>query len=96
VEDVVAPYVALLECDARSEVVDICSGQGIALLDVIRIMNQLAGYEIEVRVNPEFVRENDVPRLVGSDVKLRSLVKLPPPRPFAETLKRMYEARDAS
>jgi nucleoside-diphosphate-sugar epimerase len=96
VEDVVAAYVALLECDARSEVVNICSGQGIALLDVIRIMNQLAGYEIEVRVNPEFVRENEVPRLVGSDAKLRSLVKLPAPRPFAETLKRMYEARDDS
>ena len=62
------------------------------MLDVVRIMNQLAGYEIEVRVNPEFVRENEVPRLVGSNAKLRSLVSLPAPRPFAETLKRMYEA----
>jgi GDP-6-deoxy-D-talose 4-dehydrogenase len=94
VDDVVAAYVALLESDVHSQVVNICSGQGIALLDVIRIMNQLAGYEIEVRVNPAFVRENDVSRLVGSDAKLRSLVKLPVSRPFAQTLKRMYEARD--
>ena len=96
VEDVVAAYVALLESDVRSEVVNICSGRGIALLEVIRIMNQLAGYRIEVRVNPEFVRENEVPRLVGSDAKLRSLLKLPTPRPFADTLKRMYEALDES
>jgi GDP-6-deoxy-D-talose 4-dehydrogenase len=96
VEDVVAAYVALLEGNAHSEVVNICSGRGIALLDVIRIMNQLASYEIEVRINPEFVRENEVPRLVGSDTKLRSLVKLPPSRPFRETLKRMYEAQDES
>ena len=96
VEDVVTAYMALLESDAHSEIVNICSGQGIALLDVIRTMNHLAGYEIEVRVNPEFVRENEVPHLVGSNAKLHSLVKLPPPRPFAETLKRMYEAPDES
>jgi nucleoside-diphosphate-sugar epimerase len=96
VDDVVAAYMALLESGVRSEVVNICSGQGIALLDVVRIMNQLAGYEIEVRVNPEFVRENEVPRLVGNNAKLRSLVELPAVRPFAETLKRMYEVRDES
>src|SRR5271169_5022237 len=96
VDDVVAAYMALLESDVHSEVVNICSGHGIALLDVIRIMNELAGYEIEVRVNPEFVRENEVPCLVGSNAKLRRLVNLPSPRPFAETLRRMYEAHDAS
>ncbi|HEY4932992.1 MAG TPA: NAD-dependent epimerase/dehydratase family protein [Terriglobales bacterium] len=96
VDDVVAAYVALLESDARSEIVNICSGRGIALLEVVRIMNHLAGYEIEVRVNPEFVRENEVPRLVGSNERLRSLAKLPASRPFAETLKRMYEAQAES
>jgi nucleoside-diphosphate-sugar epimerase len=96
VDDVVAAYMALLESDVRAEIVNICSGQGIALLDVVRIMNELAGCEIEVRVNPEFVRQNEVPRLVGSNAKLHRLVKLPPSRPFAETLKRMYEAPDES
>ena len=56
------------------------------------MMNEIAGYEIEVRVNPEFVRENEVPRLVGSTTKLRTLAKLPPPRPFTDTLRRMYES----
>jgi GDP-6-deoxy-D-talose 4-dehydrogenase len=55
-------------------------------------MNQIAGYEIEVRVNPELVRANEVPRLVGSNAKLRNLVQMPEPRPFSETLRRMYEA----
>ena len=96
VDDVVAAYMALLKSNVRSEIVNICSGQGIALLDVVRIMNQLAGYEIEVRVNPEFVRTNEVPRLVGSNTKLRRLVELPAPRPFGESLKRMFEARDES
>ena len=92
VEDVVAAYLALLESGVHSEIVNICSGRAIALMDIITIMKEIAGYEIEVRVNPEFVRDNEVPRLVGSAAKLRSLVQLPPPRPFAETLRRMYES----
>ena len=92
VEDVVQAYMALLESDARSEIVNLCSGRPLALLDVIAMMNEIAGYEIEVRVNPAFVRSNEVPRLIGSPAKLRRLVNLPPPRPFSETLRRMYEA----
>ena len=92
VEDVVSTYWALLESDARSEIVNICSGRAIALLEIIEMMNDIAGYKIEVRINPEFIRENDVPRLVGNPTKLRSLVETPPPRPFAETLRRMYKA----
>jgi nucleoside-diphosphate-sugar epimerase len=92
VEDVVATYLALLESDVRSEVVNICSGRAIALLDIVEMMNEIAGYKIEVRVNPEFVRENEVPRLIGSPAKLRSLLEIPRPRPFVETLRRMYEA----
>ena len=92
VEDVIAAYLALLGSNARSEVVNICSGRAIALLDIISMMNQIAGYEIAVRENPEFVRENEVLRLVGNPTKLRSLVSLPAPRPFSDTLRRMYES----
>lgn len=92
VEDVTAAYIALLESDARSEVVNICSGRAIALLDVLAMMNDIAGYEIEVRVNPMFVRENEVPRLVGNPAKLWRLVGRPPVRPFSDTLRRMYQS----
>ena len=91
VEDVVAAYVALLESDIHSEVLNICSGRDVALLEIVSMMNEIAGYEIEVRVNPEFVRDNEVPRLMGSLVKLRSMVTIPPFRPLRDTLRRMYE-----
>ena len=92
VEDVVASYVALLESDARSEVVNICSGRALALLDIVSMMQEIAGYEMEVRTNPEFIRVNEVARLVGSTAKLRSLVNIPAPRAFADTLRRMYKS----
>jgi nucleoside-diphosphate-sugar epimerase len=91
VEDVIAVYLALLESNTRSEVVNICSGRAIALLDIISMMNEIAGHEIEVRVNPKFVREIEVLRLVGNPAKLRGLVNVPAPRPFSDTLRRMYE-----
>ena len=96
VEDVVAAYVALLESDAHSEVVNICSGRDIALLEIISMMKDIAGYDIQVKVNPEFVRENEVPRLIGSPKKLRSLVTLPPARPFQETLRGMFDVSSSS
>jgi nucleoside-diphosphate-sugar epimerase len=91
-EDVVAAYVALLESQATSEIVNICSGRAIALLDIAAMMKEISGHDIEVRVNPDFVRDNEIPRLVGSPAKLRSLVTLSQPLAFPETLRRMYGA----
>jgi GDP-6-deoxy-D-talose 4-dehydrogenase len=96
VEDVVCAYMALVESDVKFEVVNVCSGRATALLDIIRLMNQIAGYEIEVRVNPSFVRTNEVPRLIGNPAKLRSFVNLPPPRSLAETLRKIYDAPSPS
>ncbi len=90
VNDVVAAYVALLESDAHSEIVNICSGTSISLRDVLSRMSALAGYEIEVKLNPELVRENEIHRLVGSNAKLKRLVGFVPSTPFAETLQRMF------
>lgn len=76
-ENVVLAYVAVLTSGAHSEIVNICSGRAILVLDIIKMMSGIAGYEIEVRTNPESVRENEVPRLVGNDAKLKSMVNLP-------------------
>lgn len=92
VEDVVDIYIILLGLGASSQVVNVCSGRTIALLDILEMMKQISGHDIQVRVNPEFVRVNEVPRLMGSTAKLSSLMRIPEPRPFGETLRRMYEA----
>lgn len=92
VDDVVSAYLALLDSDIRSEVINICSGRAVSLLEIVSIMNEIAGYNIQVRVNQEFVRENEVLRLVGNPARLRSLGSLPSPTPFRETLRRMYHS----
>jgi len=91
VRDTVDAYLALLESDAHSQVVNVCSGRAIALRTVLSEVGRLAGYEIEVRVNPAFVRANEIPVLRGSRARLESLVDCSQPRHLEETLAWMYE-----
>ena len=90
--DVVGAYVALAQSDVRSEIVNVCSGKAISLHAVLSMMNDLAGYEIEVVVNKEFVREHDIRQLAGDNSKLKRLIGFAPSTAFFDTLKRMYDA----
>lgn len=85
-------YEKLLKCEKNSEVVNICTGRGIKLLEVIDMMNEIAGYRIEVEVNPNFVRKDEIKSLTGSCEKLFSLIGNVEQCDFRETLKKMYEA----
>lgn len=87
---VVDAYRKLMESRAQGEVVNICSGRGMALGELIEAMNEIAGYEIEVRVNPAFVRANEVKQLIGSNEKLFSLIGEQRPDAIRETLIDMY------
>ena len=84
-------YKKLLECKANSEVVNISSNRGIKLLDVIDMMNEIAGYKIKVEVNPAFVRQDEIKSLTGSTQKLFGMIGKIEQKNFEETLKDMFE-----
>lgn len=90
VRDVAKAYEAIATGVTPGETFNICSGIGHSLKDVLDMMTAIAGYRIEVRVNPAFVRKNEVSRLVGSDARLRAKVDLAAPTPLRETLAWMY------
>ncbi|RZI41653.1 NAD-dependent epimerase/dehydratase family protein [Herbaspirillum sp. HC18] len=89
-------YRGLLEQDCAGETVNICSGRPYSLRSIIETMQEIAGYEIDVRVNPAFVRQSEVKTLVGSPDKLRALVPGLVPIPLEETLRWMYAAGTAA
>jgi len=72
VRDVAAAYVRLLESDASSEVVNICSGEAVSLQKIVSMAEQISGRSMDVRVNPKFVRANEIKRLAGDNLRLRS------------------------
>ena len=85
-------YEKLLLSEIKSDIVNIASNRGIKLLDVIEMMEHIAGYTIAVEVNPAFVRKNEIPTLTGSVDKLVSLLGETTQKPFMDTLKHMYNA----
>ena len=50
------------------------SGTATSLLSVIETLNGLAGYEIQVSINPDFVRSDEIKTLYGSPVLLEAAV----------------------
>lgn len=83
-------YKRLLESKARSEVINIASGRGIKLLDVIETMREISAQKIEVRVNPAFVRSDEIKSLTGSSTKLFSFIGEIEPKKFKVTLNEMF------
>ena len=85
-------YRLLLEEPCDGEVVNVCSGKPYSLRAIIASMQQIAGYEIDVRVNPAFVRASDVRTLVGVADKLHALVGSIDTIAFEDTLRWMYDS----
>lgn len=83
-------YEKLLHSDVKSEIVNICSNRVIALKEVIAMMNEIAGYEIAIRVNPAFVRQNEITKLSGSTTKLFALIGEVKQEDFKQCLRKMY------
>lgn len=90
VRSVVRAYRRLLEeCPAR-QTVNVCSGRTYALREILALMEEIAGYHIEVAVNAEYVRPSEVRRLCGDPSRLRRLIGDWHTPPLDETLRWMY------
>ncbi|MFC0400953.1 NAD-dependent epimerase/dehydratase family protein [Paraburkholderia rhizosphaerae] len=85
-------YRALLESDVAGETVNVCSERPYTLEQIVQMAREASGHDLEVRVNPAFVRQNEVKKLVGSAAKLRSLVPDAPIIDFDSTIKWMVTA----
>lgn len=90
VRDVARVYAKLVSLKPAGAILNICTGVGTSLNEVLDVMADIAGYRIEVRVNPAFVRANEVRRLVGSNQALRERIEFVPSSSLHETLAWMY------
>ncbi len=88
-------YAKLVEARAdprvRGEIFNICSGRGHSLQDVLSMMREISGHNPEIRVNPDFVRSNEIKTLVGSRKKLEHAIGVITDIPLIETLRWMYQ-----
>jgi nucleoside-diphosphate-sugar epimerase len=89
---VAAVYRRLLENDCAGETVNICSGRPYSLRAILDVMAEIAGHEIEVRINPAFVRRSEVKTLIGSVQKLQTLAGPLSIIPLDQTLRWMADS----
>ena len=92
VRTLVRIYRRLIESASGGDVYNVCSGIGHSLQDVIAIMHDLSGHNLEVVVNPTFVRKNEIRKLIGSHEKLEVAIGPVDSIPLQETLRWMLEA----
>lgn len=92
VRGVADAYARLLEAKgAVGSTFNICSGRAVSLRKVIDLVRAISGRNLDVRVNPAFVRPDEVKRLWGSPAKLEKTIGPLAMPPLEETLHWMLE-----
>jgi GDP-4-dehydro-6-deoxy-D-mannose reductase len=86
VRDVVQAYIALLEGPQPHGVFNVCSERGVAVGELLSVLRELSGVEIEVVRDPGRVRLNEIPRITGSAARLREATGWAPRIPLRRTL----------
>ena len=71
VSDVVAAYRLLSERGNPGEVYNVCSGEGVSVRQLAEDVLLRVGIAADISTDPELVRADDVPVLVGSPAKLQ-------------------------
>ena len=89
VRDVVGAYRCLVEQEVSSIVVNVGSQALYSLQDVLDQCVNLTGHQMEVRVNPVFVRANEVKTLCADTSRLESLLGKRALVPLEQTLQWM-------
>lgn len=73
VDDVLDAYGLLLERGARGQVVNVCSGRAVAIGDLLERLKQRLAPDARCKTDPERVRSDDPPLIVGDPARLESL-----------------------
>lgn len=99
VEIICDAYLALLQYGNSGEIYNVCTGNARSLQDVLNTLIQITEHNINVHVNPNFVRSNEIRRMCGNPSKLFALledhkIKLPIPT-LTDTLTKMLRAHKA-
>ena len=85
-------YLKLLDKAAAGEIYNICSGKTYTLHQVIEALVELTGHQMNVVVNPAFVRANELHRLCGDVSKLHKTIGTHDPIALQNTLRWMLES----
>lgn len=67
-------YLKLLKLGVVGEIYNVCSGKMYSIDEIISSLNRLTSHDMKVKINPEFIRKNEVFKLAGSIEKLEATI----------------------
>ncbi|AZD30987.1 GDP-mannose 4,6-dehydratase [Pseudomonas chlororaphis] len=92
VRALVQAYRGLIEARPVGETINVSSGNAHSLREAIEVCKGFTGHDIQIEVNPAFVRANEVKTLCGDNSRLRALVPGWQTPSLGETLRWMLTA----
>jgi GDP-D-mannose dehydratase len=90
VRSVAKIYSNILGANPQGKTLNICTGRAHSLKEVISLCTEITGHSIEIKVNPLFIRQNEVKTLVGDNTHLRTLIGELPILTLHDTLSWMF------
>ena len=87
---VVDCYISLIEnLKSYKKPINICSGSGTSINEVIKICSNISAHNINVKVDKSLIRKNEPKKIIGNPNLLKNLITLPKEIPIEDTLRWM-------
>lgn len=94
VRSLVNAYARLVKSgNAIGKTINVCSETTYSLRQIIDLCQVLSSHQIEIKVNPDFVRANDVKTLSGDATLLKEMIGAWEPISMKDTLRWMLESK---
>lgn len=93
--DVIAAYIGLLAADLSTvagQTVNICSNHIYSLHELLALLTEISGHQLEVRSQAHFVRRHDIAVLRGNYRALQALIGWQPKQSIPDLLTQMLAA----
>jgi len=87
VRDVVTAYSVLLDKGRTNEIYNVCSGSVVRLSDILRKFEAISGIAVEIDIDQERLRSNEISQIFGDAGKIRTETGWTPQIPLETTLR---------
>lgn len=92
VRDAIRAFVGVMELDEPDAAYNVCSGRALPIRRILDWIVDEAGVEVEIEVEPERVREEEVQRILGDPARLREQIGWRPERDVEATVREVYRS----
>lgn len=92
VRDGVRAFTMIMDLEEPEAAYNVCSGRTVTIRQILEWIQDEAGVELEIEVDPDKVREEEAPRLVGDPERLREQTGWEPRHTVEETVREVYRS----